>query len=1362
LVSFLYTKLDFIFFVYSILILLVSKYSFINSKLEKENNLWHFLMLFSLFYGLRMIADTVSLGGYHIYVISNILSAFAFLSLMEYARINTKPIYNLKYWKWNTLFLALFGIAALVFLGENGFTYFIRFGLCLFGGVWASVVIFLQAKKRKLFLYGIAFFVCALSLTHFVRLAENVYNIWVQKQNVGLIFLLWGVLFAFGLLVMVNLYLNFNFALSGVKRRNNLRYAIILVLVCLTWFVTESMSVNEHANLEQHLLQRAQTTAAAVNPARIKDLTFSAKDETKKDFKRLKEQFLEVRKVNPDVRFIYLLGIKKGEVVFFLDAETKNSPDYAKPGDVWAEAPAVVKSAYLQGENYVAGPYTDKWGTWTSVFIPIKDFKTHKIVSVMGMDVGVKEWTLSIMQSRLFGIVVGMSVFICLLVFFVIYELSTITAAAIKKSEAKFSTAFERSPVLTAISTLEDGRFIDVNETFCHVLGYESKQDIIGKTSIELKMFRDSEERTQLTKNLKADGYIDNFEMQIQTKYGEPIIGLYYGSLIDVSGKKCLISVIEDITQRKKDQKALKEREKQQRLLTEVLHLLNIPSTSFSDTVRDVIAKIKQETGFDAVAVRSENTLAIHGQDGVVCRDKDGNVSWECMCGLVISGKTDPSNSLFTHGGSFWTNDSSQLLDLPASQDSIYEGYRSVAIIPIRADQKIVGALQLNDRRKGCFTLEMISTFESMCSSIGIGMKRKQVEEELMKSNLLLTTQQDVGIDGILSVDGAGAVISYNKRFVEMWGITPDVIDSGSDEILLKFVLGKLVDPQEFIEKVKKLYENKTEKCRDEVFLADGRIFDRYSSPMFSNDDKYYGRVWFFRDITDIKEAQKKLEESEQRFKDIAVSTSDMVWEFNAETIYTYCSENVRTTLGYSPAELEGTSFIKLIPEDRRESIAKALFERMNKREPLVDFEQVFIKKDGTQILGLVNGIPIVDSQGNLLGYRGVAKDITERKKLEAALQESQGALIRASKIKDEFLSITSHDLKSPLGIVKTSMSLLLDEESVTTTIKEYAELSLRQANKGLKLISDLLDLKKLETGDVRLEPTKFQFSKLVEEILHDFMKSYEQAGVSLQVDSEGEYEITADYNKVGQVISNLLGNALKYTSRGGSVKVKTSFVQKQDAGKITRDYLKVTVSDTGAGIPDDKIKKIFEKYEQANFADKKTGTGIGLSIAKYVCELHHGDIWVESKVGQGSDFIFILPYSKEVQEVYYNDSSALPYKILIVDDVDDQRFAARALLKKGNFSCDEASNWKEALDKIHNNTFSLVILDIEMPEINGYELLEIIRREKNSTELPVIMYSSKQENNDLCRKLGVSCFVKKEQAATDLVTQVRKTLGIV
>ncbi len=212
---------------------------------------------------------------------------------------------------------------------------------------------------------------------------------------------------------------------------------------------------------------------------------------------------------------------------------------------------------------------------------------------------------------------------------------------------------------------------------------------------------------------------------------------------------------IKSLEQSKKE---LKLGEKRQHLAAEILDILNDPP-AVEDTIKCILTAIKRETGFDAVGIRlrsdddfpyfvqngfshdfllTENTLIAKDTNGGLCKDENGNLRLECTCGLVISGKTDPTDPNFTKGGSCWTNNSLPFLDMPAEQDlrfhprnkCIHQGYCSVALIPIRSHREIVGLLQLNDRRKDCFTLDMIHFFEGIAASIGVAWMRRQAEEE--------------------------------------------------------------------------------------------------------------------------------------------------------------------------------------------------------------------------------------------------------------------------------------------------------------------------------------------------------------------------------------------------------------------------------------------------------------------------------------------------------------------------------------------------------------------------------------------------------------------------------------------------------
>ena len=1305
-ISFLQQKLDIVLFLFSALFLLICKISFINSKASKKNDFWLYITIFFLISSIRFLLTAVSLSFYRNDILLKIILIMSPLVLMDYANSHTKPLYNSRYWKWNIWILGVLTIALTFIVNTEIFLFLLKYLFCLGGGIWTGIVILREARlhnhdRRLLKLqHIIGLLIIALFFVRFIGIGHNLLDVWGYNYSRTL-YSASNILVIILILITTNLYLNRSFILTGIKRLNFLRYLTIFLILFFTWFITERFGNNENKNLETHLLSRAETAAASINPARVESLTFSTNDEKKEDYKRLREQLYEIRKVNNDIRFIYIVGAKNNDILFALDSEDKNSPDYSAPGDVYKDAPEAISEAYKKGDGVVNGPYTDKWGIWISSFVPIRDFKTHKILGILGMDINAKNWKEQINGHRVLGIMFGLLLLVFSFVFFVIYEINQITTTAIKKSEEKFSAAFNRSPVMKVISTLEEGRLLEVNDTLCQMLGY-TKEELIGKTSIEVGIFKDIESRGMIKKNLMQNGFIENFEMEMKRKDGSILIGLYYGTAITIDGEKCLISVIEDITESKKAQDIIRDNE--QYLSTMWNSLQAGIAVIDPDTFK--IVDVNPAT-LRILNLKREDIIG-HSCNEYICMNECDN------CPVIKQGKN------------------------VSNVETFFKDFNG-NLIPILK------------------TVELVN------------LKGKQY-----------------------------------------------------------------------------LLEN-------------------------------------FIDITKLSEAQKKLRQSEQRFRDVVMNMADWLWEVDANGVYTYCSEKVYDVLGYTAQELIGKPFTSILSPEKRDEVLKSFQKSISEKESIRDFENKNIRKDGREIIVETSGTVIIDAGGKILGYRGVNKDVTEkkrieesirqlsraveqsptciviadtngaieyvnpkftiltgytpeeakgqnprilkagdlpndhykelwetitkgsewrgelhnkkkngelywefasispiknpegvtahflavkedityRKKLEAALQESQQDLLRASKVKDEFLSITSHDLKSPLGIVKTSMSLLMEEDNLSPSIKEYANLAMRQANKGLKLIADLLDLKKLETGDVRLETTRFMFSKLANEVIQDFKQSYDAAGVSLLNLSEQDYEISADYNKIGQVISNLLGNAIKYTSSGGTVNISTSLIQKEDSNNSIGDYLKISISDTGSGISSNKLDKIFGKYEQASNKDKKTGTGIGLSIAKFICKLHRGDIWVESELGKGSTFSFILPFNTELREMYNESETMLPYKILIVDDMEDQRFIARSILKKSNFSCDEASNWKEALDKIRTDKISLVLLDVEMPEINGYELLEIIRREKTPAELPVIMYSSKSMDNDLCLKLGVYSFVKKEDAAIVLVDNIKKTLGI-
>jgi PAS domain S-box-containing protein len=555
--------------------------------------------------------------------------------------------------------------------------------------------------------------------------------------------------------------------------------------------------------------------------------------------------------------------------------------------------------------------------------------------------------------------------------------------------------------------------------------------------------------------------------------------------------------------------------------------------------------------------------------------------------------------------------------------------------------------------------------------------ERRNAQREASRSFSLLRATLESTADGILVVDLNGKILSFNQKMADMWELPAEIFASGDDQRAIGAALDKLVHPDEFMTKVMELYRHPDEASYDVLELKDGRIFERYSQPQ-RIDDVAVGRVWSFRDVTARihaeghatalareQAARAEAEISEKRAALLAEASRVLSASFDYQTTL---AALVRLAV---PALADYCALDIVEADDRFERIAEAhvdpaksmllqevaTFPRsaLTANHPLIrvittgapvleaDITSAFIRAsfaepeqrrtvEALEPRSLIC-VPLVNS-GKPLGALTLATSSSGRRyeiadlSLAADLARRAAIVVeharlyheaqQATRDRDDVLAVVAHDLRNPLNTVTMAIGLMLETTPVEN-VKERRQVEIvrRAADRMNRMIQDLLDVKRLESGRLGIEAKPESPASLVNDTVEMLRPLATGSTILLESDvADNLPPVLADAARIQQVLSNLVGNAVKFTPRDGRVTVCAEPI---DGG------VRFGVIDTGPGIPPDQVPHIFGRFWQAMPSDRR-GIGLGLAIAKGIVEAHGGMIWVESHVGLGSTFYFTLP----------------------------------------------------------------------------------------------------------------------------------------
>jgi len=517
--------------------------------------------------------------------------------------------------------------------------------------------------------------------------------------------------------------------------------------------------------------------------------------------------------------------------------------------------------------------------------------------------------------------------------------------------------------------------------------------------------------------------------------------------------------------------------------------------------------------------------------------------------------------------------------------------------------------------------------------------------------------------------------------------------------------------------------------------------------------------------------AECQLKENNDKLNTILESTRALIFSLDSKLNYTAFNTVFKSTLEklYNLSPVLGNSFIEDIALEKDRELFTECIGKCLKGEHLIVTEELGDPDKGSIYYDL-NFNSIVDEKGKVKGVAVYGQDITVRKQAEREILEAKFEAERVAKAKSEFLSNMSHEIRTPMNAI-IGLSELLLKEKLTDKQHENMRSIKYSADNLLVIINDILDFSKIESGKIEFEEVNFDIFLKVQEIKKTFVFKAEEKGITLKfrVDEKIPQFLVGDPFRLNQILLNLLSNAVKFTNNG-TVTLELSLIEDRKDNVV----IQFDVIDTGIGIPKDKLASVFESYTQAytDITRRFGGTGLGLAITRQLVTMQQGEISLDSEAGKGTTFTVKLAFQKGVAETVASPDEAIAdllekrdfggMPVLLVEDNVMNQFVANQVLELWNIKVDFAMNGLEATDKLKESDYALVLMDLQMPVMSGYEATAFIRDRTNrlrNPDIPIIALTADAfpETKKKVIEAGMNDFVTKPLEQTDLYTKIKQ-----
>jgi PAS domain S-box-containing protein len=898
-------------------------------------------------------------------------------------------------------------------------------------------------------------------------------------------------------------------------------------------------------------------------------------------------------------------------------------------------------------------------------------------------------------------------------------------------SEIRYRRLFESAKDGILILDAENGTIIDVNPFLIDMLGYSHEQ-FIKKAIWEIGFFKDIIDNKEKFWELQQKEYVRYEHLPLETASGRKIDVEFVSNVYPVNHHKVIQCNIRNITERVLAEKKLQDSEMQYRSLTE-----NSPDliARFDRQYRHLyVNQAAAKAGLHIPEDYIDKTIAESGIPEPEARKWESRIKAVFETGQLI----DVEDTFETPNG--------------------FKYFNTKFVPEIGHDGSIISV-------------------QTIARDIT---QRKQSETELRKLSRAIE-QSPVSI---VITDTSGNIEYVNPKFEQMTGYSMQEV-SGKNPRFLKSgetlpevytnmwaVISKGGKWQGEFHNKKKNGELYWEFASISAIVDGSRKITHYLGVKedISEHKKTEEELKMHRDHLEelVKERTNDLDKERNLLRTLIDSLPDEIYAkdtdgrfiiANNHVLHSYNQININTILGKSD--------IELLPQDEAMKYNRAEHAVLTAKGKMINYEESVPGPDGRLRWHSITKVPMRDKEGKITGLVGINRDITYFKESEEILEKAKEAAEAANLAKSTFLSNMSHEIRTPLNAILGFSELMQADEKVTKKHIEWLRTINRSGEHLLALINDILEVSRIEAGRVTLNQSNFNLHSLLHDIEAMFRLKTNEKNLTLLFEYSDKLPgfVAADEGKLRQIIINLVGNAVKFTKEGG--------IALRAYPKLENDKIRFVaeVEDTGPGIVEKDLDKLFQKFGQTETGIKEGGTGLGLAISQQYAKIMNGNIAVRSKEGKGTCFTLtidiengeeIVKEENQKRHVIGLEPDQKLYRILVADDHTDNRELLKIMLTSVGFEVIEARNGNETIEKFTESLPDLILMDMRMPVMDGYETIRSIRKiEKKQTPIIAVTASVFLEDLEKIKEAGSDGYLRKPFKENELFECIESCLGV-